>query len=135
MPEESKSIAEFKIGEVITTHEFTISDDMIERYIAAVGDYNPWYTQNSPFSGRIVPPMLISNYTTRAVVSRLRKAGLHAKQEVELINPAKPGMKLIMVIKLADRYEKREQEFVIIESVSRDENGIEIIRAKATVRI
>ncbi len=46
-----------QIGENIGTMEFTVTPEWVDRYAFAADDYNPWYTENSLWGGRIATPI------------------------------------------------------------------------------
>jgi hypothetical protein len=58
------------------------------------------------------------------------RATIGAKTEHENINPWRVGKKLITRGRIADKYIKRGLEYVVIESVSVDEDGLEIRRSR-----
>jgi hypothetical protein len=49
-----------EVGEEFGPVETAISDHDLKSYAYAVDAFHPWYVHNFPFSGRVVPPALLS---------------------------------------------------------------------------
>ena len=119
------------IGEALGPIEYPVDEDAVKQYCHDWKDYNPIYLEDSPFGGPVIPPayragldsfrLLATKYDSHATVG--------VKTEHEFINPAKVGKRLITTGKIADKYIKRGLEYVVIEYLTVDEDGVEIRRS------
>lgn len=106
------------------------------RFIEPTDDYHPWYQQDSPFGGPILPPWGLTRQVLALVgVQQLfRSLGgapvIHARQELELKNPLRVSKKVVVRGRLANKYIRRGKEYVIFEALSVDEDGVEILQSR-----
>ncbi len=133
-PVMSKAIPfdQIEVGQELGPIETPASANAVRRYCEDWQDPNPLYLQDSPFGGPVVPPAFMAGLTGFQLLgSRYNaRATIGAKTEHENINPCRVGKKLITRGKIADKYIKRGLEYVVIESVSVDEDGLEIRRSR-----
>lgn len=124
---------QMKVGEELGRKEILITDEMIRACANAIESNHPWYFEDSPFGGRIAPPTVFDNDTLRILDEQYERFGsIHAKQAWELKNPARPGKKVTITVKLIDKYIKRERNYIVMELVAVDEDGLEICRGRHT---
>ena len=131
---------ELVIGYEFPTVQFEITSEQVQKYIEAVGDLSPLYVDpeyasGSRYGALIAPPTIAAIITTLGVTLRdvkIPPGATHAKQYFKFIQPIKPGDKLTVAIKLVDKFIKREQKYVVIESVVRNERGEEVVLARLT---
>jgi hypothetical protein len=123
---------QIEVGQEFGPIETPASANAVRRYCEDWQDPNPLYLQDSPFGGPIVPPAFMAGLTGFQLLgSRCdARATIGAKTEHENINPWRVGKKLITRGRIADKYIKRGLEYVVIESVSVDEDGLEIRRSR-----
>ncbi len=123
---------EIKIGETFGPVELLADEKMVREYCDERGDHNPIYLENSPFGGRVVPPALKASLMGQRTLAT--KYDMHAtvptKSEHEYLHPARVGKRLITTGKVTGKYIKRGLEYLIVESLTVDEDGIEIRRSK-----
>jgi hypothetical protein len=116
------------IGEQLGPREIPTADKDIDRYINEMGDLNPIYTDSSPWGGPVIPAMYMGTLLGLRLIGT--KYDAHTTVPVRLsqknINPAKRGKKLFLSGVLVDKYIKRGLEYAVIESVIKDEDGLEI---------
>ena len=131
----TKDLFKAEVGDELGSIEFTITEEMVERNAWSRDDYNPWYMEESPFGGRIVPITLLTLYDSLVFYGYYAYppgGSLHAKEEFEYIKPFKVGKKVRMTGKLIDRYERKGRDFFIAEFSVVDEDGVEVIRMRRT---
>ena len=122
-----------QVGEELGRKEILITDEMIRTCADAIESAHPWYFEDSPFGGRIAPPTIFDNDTLRILDENYERFGsIHAKQAWEFKNPAKLGKKVTLSVHVIDKYVKRERNWIIMELVAVDEDGLEICRGKHT---
>jgi acyl dehydratase len=121
-----------KIGEVFGPAEFLADEKTVREYCDERGDHNPIYLENSPFGGRVVPPALRASLMGQRTLAT--KYDMHAtvptKSEHEYLHPARVGKRLITTGKVTAKYIKHGLEYLVVESLTVDEDNIEIRRSK-----
>jgi len=131
---DNKHWSKAEIEEDLGPLSYRISTEEVSRYSNSVDDYNPWYVVSSPFGGAIAPPLIIANEYTRLYQQKYSTGNsLHAKMEFELVKPPRVGSVVTTQGKIADKYIKREKGSVVIETISKDEDGEEIARSRMTL--
>jgi acyl dehydratase len=120
-----------EVGEEFGPLETAISDHDVKSYAYAVDDFHPWYLQNSPFDGRVVPPALLPialfnlwylTYDRRLV------HGLHAREELQLFGPVVVGQQLRLRARVADKFVRRGERYIVVEGHATDDRGKILIR-------
>ena len=109
------------------TYEFCVTAEFNQQYLEAVEDYHPRYQQ-------IVHPALLiaQSNVTRSPSFQLPPgmAAVHAKEEVEYLNPGRVGKTFWVCWKVVDVYEKRGRQYQVKEVLITDEDGTEILRRR-----
>ena len=123
-------------GEELGWVDGAISDFQIKTHAYGVDDYGDWYLKDSPFGGRIGHPTLLANDILRLffLIYDVRPpfpGGLHAKNELEFLRPVKLGDKVVIRGKHTEKYERRGQNYRIVEGQATDEAGRPFIRMRA----
>jgi hypothetical protein len=121
---------ELKIGMEFGPVDFDSSEKAVKRHCDEMGDHNPIYLTDSPFGGPVIPPLLSATLLGLRMIGT--KYDAHATVPARLIqknvNPGKVGKKMTLSGTLVDKYIRRGLEYAVIESVIRDEDGMEIRR-------
>jgi len=122
-----------EVGEEYGPVETAISDHDLKSYAYAVDDFHPWYMRNSPFGGRVVPPALLStalfNLLYLTYDPRLVR-GLHAREELQLCRPIVLGQQVKLSARVADKFVKRGEQYIIVEGDAADDRGKTLIRTR-----
>lgn len=133
---EKKRADQVGIGENFETYEFHVTPEFNQQYLEAVEDYHPRYLQETADEPPIVHPALLINHSnvTRSPSFYLPSgmAAVHAKEEVEYLNPGRVGKTFRVYWKVVDMYEKRGRQYQVKEALVTDEDGVEILRRKIT---
>ena len=131
-----KSLDEYEVGEELEPFVFKVTPEFNQRFIDAVEDDDPRYTEGGDGGGPVVHPGLFLNQTnsTRSPSYFLPAgvAGIHAKDEVEFLAPGRVGKTFQANWKVAEKYSRRGREYKVIECVVVDEDGVTIMRKKMT---
>jgi|TARA_Y100000031_G_C8093455_1_gene325270 acyl dehydratase len=131
-----KTLDQYEVGEELEPFVFKVTPEFNQRFIDAVEEDDPRYTEGADGGGPIVHPGLFLNQTnsTRSPSYFLPEgvAGIHAKDEVEFFAPGRVGKTFTANWKVADCYEKRGRVFRVIDCVVVDEDGVTIMRKKMT---
>jgi len=118
------------LGQELGPVEIPVNEKIVRDYCDEFGDHNAIYLNDAPFGGPLVPPLF------HATLHDLRLLGTkwdtHAtvpsKTQHELINPARIGNSLSATGEIIDKYIKRGMEYVVVQSVIVDGNGLDIRR-------
>jgi hypothetical protein len=123
---------DIEIGTDLGSMEWVVSEEMIDRKCEIGEEYHEWYSVDSPFDGRIAPPLI--NYEPPRILfsQKYNIRGLLATYECENINPIKANKKMTVSAKIVDKYIKRDREYVVYEATCVDEDGLEIFRTRRT---
>jgi acyl dehydratase len=120
-------------GEEVGRKEIVVTEELIKRHADAIGADRAWYLQDSPFGGIIAPPTLFVSETLKVVDDHYGRFGsIHAKQVWEFKKPVKLGDRVKVVVKIADKYVKRERAYVVFEFIAAGQDGEEYCRGLHT---
>jgi len=133
---EQKRADQLAVGETFKTYELHITPEFNQQFLEAVEDYQPRYLQETEDGPPIVHPALLINHSniTRSPSFYLlpRMAAVHAKEEVEYLNPGRVDKTFRVSWKVTDVYEKRGRPYQVAEALIVDEDGVEILRRTIT---
>ncbi|HSB72957.1 MAG TPA: MaoC family dehydratase [Candidatus Methylomirabilis sp.] len=126
-----------EVGEEFGPVEGILSELKLKLHAFAVDDYGPWYFQQSPFGPRIGHPTLLANdilmlFTLGYDMTPPCEAGLHARNELEFLRPIFVGQRVSIRGKHVEKYQKRAQNYRVLEGVVLDEMGQPLLRMRAT---
>jgi len=128
---QKKTLDQIEVGDTLGPYEYVVTPELVQKMTGAVEEPNPWYLKSSPFGGPIAPPTITGNdYAEVFFASYERGATVHTKAEHEFLNPIRIGKRLIVRGKILEKYERKGRDYVVIESVTTDEDGIEIARSR-----
>ena len=130
-----------EVGEELGPVEGVVSELKVKQHAFAVDDYGSWYFHHSPFGARIGHPTLLATdvlmLITLAydVVTPPCEAGLHARNELEFLQPVFVGQRVTVRGKHVEKYKKRAQHYRILDGTVEDEGGNPLVRMRATETI
>lgn len=128
---------EVHVGQELRLEQYTITPELVQWYVDAVEDDQPWYHGESPFGGPVAPALLLHNPNYASGRSRLwylpnLYGNLHAKQHWDFFNPMLVGNTVQNRGLVVDRYLKRDREFVVSEGTLSDMSGHPLARVRST---
>jgi acyl dehydratase len=111
---------------------YDITPDLVERYIAGTGDDHPWYRGPSPFGGPVAPALIVHSAVFHTLDWYLPNlyGNLHARQEFDFFAPVMVGERLHSRSVIADRYMKRDREYVVNETLVFNSAGAIVTRGR-----
>ena len=131
---EKKMANQMGIGEEFAPYEFRVTPEFNKQYLEAVENYHPMYIQETDFGPPIVHPalLIVQSNVTRSPSFYLPPgmAAVHAKEQVEYINPGRVGKTFQVYWKVVDVYEKRGRPYQVKDVLIVDEDGVEILRRR-----
>lgn len=122
--------SELKPGQQLSLHKYLLSSEVVSKYIGAVGDESPLYSD-----GTLVPPTAVAALSLRSVIDDLSLPGgtIHAGQELEFKTVAKVGQELTCYTNLIQNSVRGNFRFLSVETRVEDETGSPIMRGKSTI--
>lgn len=126
-----------EIGDEYGPVEGDVSDFLIKSHAYAVDDYSPWYFQDqTPFGARIGHPTLLCNSILNLFRISYRivdpyPGGLHARNDIELLLPIYAGQRVTIRGGNVDKYQKRDQNYRVLEGEVLDVAGRTLLRMRA----
>ena len=133
---EKKRADQLGVGEEFEPYTFRVTPEFNQQYLEAVEDYHPRYVNDTSFGPPVVHPALLiyqSNITrSPSFYLPYGMATVHAKEEVEYVNPARVGKSLTVRWKVVDVYERRGRPYQVKDVSMIDEDGLLILRRKIT---
>lgn len=131
---EKKRADQLEVGQEFTPLELRVTPEFNQQYLEAVEDFHPRYLQETDFGPPIVHPalLIVQSNVTRSPSFHLPPgmAAVHAKEEVEYLNPGRVGKTFTIYWKVVDTYEKRGRPYQVKDTLIIDEDGVEILRRK-----
>ena len=117
--------------------DFTVERDRVARFCDAIGDGDERYRSDDP----IAPPTFstVMQIATGGQVVLDPELGLdysrvvHGEQEYVIERPLRAGDRLTATPRIADIYAKGPNEFLVTETVIRDERGEVVVTGLSTL--
>jgi acyl dehydratase len=126
--------------------EFRVDRDHVVRFAAAIGEEAPLFrdpvaARAAGYGEQIAPPTFVTamQIMTSGQVVLDPELGLdysrvvHGEQEYEWARPLRVGENLTATPRIADIYARGSNEFLVIESEIRDEEGETVTVARSTL--
>ena len=128
---QKKTEDQIQVGDELGPYEYVVTPEMVQKMTGAIEEPNPWYLKSSPFGGPIAPPTITGNDYIEVFATKYERGRpIHTKAEHEFLNPIRIGKRLTVRGKIADKYERKGRDYIVIESVTKDEDGVEIVRSR-----
>src|SRR5271156_1274748 len=110
---------ESQVGRDTGSYDWEITPALVRTYIDGTGDDNPWYTSDSPLGGPIAPALILHSAPFRSIDWYLPNVygNLHAREECDFFAPVMVGEKMRTRGLIADRYVKRDREYLVNETL------------------
>jgi acyl dehydratase len=131
-----------KVGKTYPPFEYAVGREKIREYANAVGETNPVHhdrqaAHEAGFRDVVAPPMFAVVYSAGAVGPAVLDPEigielprmLHGSQEFEWSEPVCAGDTITTTASVKDLYEKDGKKFYVFESVSKNQDDQEVVRA------
>jgi acyl dehydratase len=139
------AVDESKKGKSYPPFEYEVGREKIREYAFAVGEHNPVHhdreaAKAAGFRNVVAPPMFAVVYSTGSVAPAILdpEVGinfarmLHGSQEFEWGEPVCAGDTISTETTVEDLYERTGMEFFVFKSVSKNQDGQEVVRGTWT---
>lgn len=121
---------EIEIGAEFEPQDRVLTLQHIDLFCQGNHDYHEWYSVDSPFGGRICPPLINYRAPRDMFAAKYNVRGVLYEYETENINPIKPNKKLHFTGRITNKWIKNEKEFVEYQVNCVDEDGLELFRTR-----
>ena len=133
-----------KQGTSYDAADFAVEAERVKQYAEAVGEENPVHhdadaAREAGFRDLVAPPMFAVVYSAPAMgpaifdaIGELLPRMVHGGQEFVWGEPVCAGDTITSQAKLSEVYEKEGKGFFVFESVSRNQDGQETMKATWT---
>jgi acyl dehydratase len=123
---------EIEVGLVLGEMDWTVNEEMIDAQCQMDLDFDAWYSLNSPWGGRVAPPQITYRPPRWLLSRRYNIRGLFVRWEMENLAPIRPNTVLHVTAKVAEKYLRKNREFVVFEAEGRDPEGHTVFRTRRT---
>lgn len=114
---------ELEVGASLGELEWCIQPENAQGLMDNDQDYHPWYLGESPWGRPIIPPMATYPPVRILFTRRYNVRGLFYQFDSELIEPLHYGDKITITGRIADKWVRREREYVAYEAEGRSDTG------------
>jgi 3-hydroxybutyryl-CoA dehydratase len=107
------------------SRSYTVDRPMVDKLVGALREPHPYYEGPTPFGGPVAPALLFHSevYVDRRWYLPNLHGFLHARQEFENFAPIFLDEKVTTHTMVAERYAKRDREYVVCESLVLGNDG------------
>ncbi len=129
-PDAKPAFHEIPVGTDLGSIEYEVNDEVVRRHVQA--------TRQSPYPKHggqpLAPVSLLASDGLRLVgPSYDLSEAVHAGQRLEVISPPIVGSHVAVKGKLAEKFEKGGRRYLVIETVSKDDQGRLLARGRTVV--
>jgi acyl dehydratase len=108
---------------------YQMTPELVDEYIRATGDQNPWYTGPSPFGGPVAPPVLVCMQHSNMLSEKyLNKGRMLISTDATYFGPVLVGMNIFAKGRISANYMKRGRQYIEMEAESWDDSGRLLIK-------
>ena len=120
------------IGQDCGSRSYRLDRAAINTYLSALREPNPFYVTASASGGPFAPSLILHSevYQDRSWYLPNLKGFLHAKQEFDLLSPLLTDELVTTHTFVADRYTKRDRDYVVCESLVLGSDGRVCVRGR-----
>lgn len=109
-----------------------VSDHKVKKFAFTQDDYDPWFfSDNNPWGRRVGHAALLANDVLNVFYSKYDKntiVGLHTQEELWFENPVFVDERVTVTGQYVDKYVKRGQGYVVMESQAVGADGRPLLR-------
>jgi len=139
MSREEFSFDEIEVGHEFSPLSYAVGQELVRKYVEAVGDDDPLhrdlsYAQGAGYPGIVAPPTIAALYVLKAyrTDSAPPPGGVHLRQKFKFLRPIIAGDTLHVQAKVTDKYVRHGRRFLAIESLAQNQNGEDVVWSEST---
>lgn len=123
---------DIEVGRTLGEMEWEITDELIDVQCMLDQDFDPLFFPQQGRPGRLAPPQ-ITYRPPRWIFSRTYNVrGLFVRWEHESFKAITPNTRIKVTGSIADKYIRKDREFVVYQAEGHDESGTLIFRTRRT---
>lgn len=120
-----------EVGERLGPVEYGLTEEDVASYLERVQDEGEALVL--PDGRRAAPPTITAGDYNRVLTTKYSTYDVvHTKARHEFKKPIVPPMRLRAWGTIVDKYIRRGREYLVIETVTEDESGAEVVRSRNT---
>ena len=130
---------DLQLGKEFPVFEYPITEELVDKFIAATGDENPLYKDEAlckkqGLASRLAPAGLAGIFGRLSYLQhhRMPPGGILARQEMEFLGPFYVGETLRVCARVTERYLKKDKNYVTIESEAQRPDGEKVVVVRVT---
>lgn len=121
---------DFEVGASLGTLDWTVTREQVQGLLDNDEDHHSWYDEASPFGQPIVPPMATYPPVRILFTRRYNVRGLFYIFETEFLAPIFYNQPIVVSGNVADKWIKRDREFIAYEAHGVDAEGRVLFRTR-----
>ena len=126
-----------EVGKEYPPFAYELEKEAVEKYISAVEDEQITKLRScGEVSHDAVPPAVASIYFMQSYYEAFAnrpKGNIHAKQNFRFLREVHVGDRLTTLLKVKDKYVKKERKFVLIDILSQNQKNETVLTGTMTV--
>jgi len=124
-----------KAGDVVSTMSYCVAHADVVSYVTeTMEDSDPWYLEDSPYGGPIVPPgYFYGEYIRLLAGANCPMGALNAKLVFRSRGPVLHGEQVTLKASIAKFYEKRGRPYMDVDVVVTNSRDVEVSRGIVTL--
>jgi hypothetical protein len=123
---------EIVVGESLGTMKWSVTRQDVEGLVMSDLEFDPWYEPIDSGGGGVVPPLATYPPVRVLFTKKYNIRGVFYEFESEFLRPIPYGLELTIHGIIADKWIKRDHEFVKYEAAGEDEAGLVYFRTART---
>jgi acyl dehydratase len=121
------------VGQELSPLTYRLSLSHAAAWARNASDDSPWYRDGSPFDGPVVHPA----WFARDAIELIRhdfafKATVHAASDISYLHAGLPDRDYTVYGTVVDAYERKGNDFLVVDTLTVDQDGREIARNRHT---
>lgn len=139
MSEPGFSVDEIEIGHTFSPLIYPIDEQLIRKYVDAVGDNDPLHrdvshAQSRGYENIVAPPTIAALYVLKAYRTdgAPPRGGVHVRQHFRFYRPTLAGDIFRVQATVTDKFVKKGRKFLVIESLARNQRGQLVVWSEST---
>ena len=114
---------------------YAVTDRLVDVFCSATEETHPWFTKDSPFGGRIAPPVITGGDYSKLMASMGYNLGYHARHHAESLAPMRLGDQLTVTGRVMDKYKRRGLRYFVLDYQATNQRGEAVYRRTITATV
>lgn len=123
------------VGETLGPLTYQVTERVVDAYCEATEGRHPWFTNGSPFGGRIAPSDLSTTDYRHLVEEKGTSPGYHARHHAEFLEPVLIGDTLTVTGRMAAKFQRRGFRYYTMDYQATNQRGQQVYRQSITATV